>query len=428
MNHLIISIVLLSLAVIILAMLRQYHVARIKDLERCNIEIDRKYQGEIQSRDDQIRKYERKTEILNDVVARYGSFMMKIPTVVQRLNTTAEFGEVTTTITQLVSDIIPTKRVELYYLDTTDNLLKKVSSTNYGDNKDVAYALGEGLIGRAARERMVLRKEQFEIMYAQTRNDHQPDGDLWMAVPICFRERVLGVIGIDHVAFPVGNESDSMRMIANLAGVALINQAMLEEAKDKANTDSLTGLNNRHYLQQAAHTFVEKALRENTPISIFLFDIDNFKHYNDTNGHGEGDKLLRELSDLVRSVTRKTSVIIRYGGEEFLVMLPAISKEDASVYAERFRERVSSHPFPLGYNQPLGCLSISGGVASFPTDGETIFKVIQHADKALYRAKSEGKNRIVQYTQECFSDVDAEAVCPPSYGLFPISREGHPST
>src|SRR4030042_7111958 len=140
MNNLIISIALLSLAVIILAIMRQYHVSRIKDLERCNIEIDRKYQGEILSRDDQIRKYERKTEILNNVVARYGSFMMKIPTVVQRLNTTAEFGEVTTTITQLVSDIIPTKRVDLYYLDTADNLLKKVSSTDHGDNKEVTYA------------------------------------------------------------------------------------------------------------------------------------------------------------------------------------------------------------------------------------------------------------------------------------------------
>ena len=408
MNHLIISIVLLSLAVIILAIMRQYHVRRIKDLERCNIEVDRKYQGEILSRDDQIRKYERKTEILNNVVARYGSFMLKIPTVVQRLNTTADFEEVTTTIRQLVSDIIPTKKVDLYYMDTTDNLLKKVSSTNRDDDKDLAYALGEGLIGRAARERMVLRKEQLETLHAQTKNDHQTDEDLWMAVPICFRERVLGVIGISQVAFPVGNESDSMRMIANLAGVALINQAMLEEAKDKANTDSLTGLNNRHYLQHMAQTFVEKGLRENTPISIFLFDIDNFKHYNDTNGHDEGDKLLIELSDLVRSVTRKNSVIIRYGGEEFLIMLPAISKEEASVYAERFRERVSSHPFLHGEKQPLGCISISGGIASFPIDGETIFKVIQHADKALYQAKSEGKNRIIRYTQMCLSDVTAE--------------------
>jgi diguanylate cyclase (GGDEF)-like protein len=408
MNYLITTIVLLSLAAVILMIMRQHYVTHIKDLENSNIENDKKYQGEIFSRDDQIQKFQRKTDALNNVVARYVSFMLRIPSVVQRLNTTANFEEVTTTITQLVSDIIPTKKVDLYYLDATDNLLKKVSSTNQGDNEDVSYALGEGLIGIAARERMVWRKEQFEKIFNHTKNIRQIDGALWMAVPISFRERVLGVIGIGHVAFPVGNESDIMRMIANIAGVALINQAMLKEAKDKANTDSLTGLNNRYYLQHMAQNFIEKALRENTPISIFLFDIDNFKHYNDTNGHDEGDKLLKELSDLVRSVTRKNSVIVRYGGEEFLVMLPAISKEDAAVYAERFRESVSSHPFPHREEQPLGCLSISGGIASFPVDGETIFKVIQLADKALYQAKSEGKNRVIKYAPVYFSGGDAE--------------------
>lgn len=407
MNSLILTVVLLSLAAIILATMRNYYVTRIKDLEQNSLENEGKYQREMLSRDTQIQKLQRKNDAINNVVARYASFMLRIPTVVQRLNTTADFKEVTTTITQLVSDIIPTKKVDLYYLDTADNLLRKVYSTDQSDDGEVSYELGEGIIGKAARERMVWRKEQFDNMYGQTKDIRQTNGDMWMAVPISFRERLLGVIGIGHVAFPFGNESDIMRMIANIAGVALINQAMLEEAKDKANTDSLTGLNNRYYLQHMAQNFIEKALRENTPISVFLFDIDNFKHYNDTNGHDEGDKLLKELSELLRSLTRKNSVIVRYGGEEFLVMLPTISKEDASIYAERFRERVSAHPFPHREKQPLGCVSISGGVASFPIDGETIFKVIQHADKALYQAKSEGKNRVVNYTQAYFSDVAA---------------------
>lgn len=409
MNYLIISAVLLSFATLVFAIMRQFYMTRIKELEQRIAEIHEKYHGEILTRDDQLRKYQRQTETLNNVIARYGSFMLKIPRIVQKLNTSADFEEVTTTIMQLVSDIIPTKRVDLYYLDTAENLLKKVSSTHHDDNNHVTCALGEGLIGRAARERMLWRKEQLETMNSWAKNHGRADEeDLWMAVPICFREKVLGVIGIGHVSFPLGNEGDSMRMIANIAGVAMINQAMLEEAKDKANTDSLTGLNNRHYLQHMAQTFIEKALREETPISVFLFDIDNFKHYNDTNGHDEGDKLLIELSGLVRNVTRKNSVIIRYGGEEFLVVLPTISKEDAAIYAERFRERVSSHPFPHRENQPLGCVSISGGIASFPVDGETIFRVIQHADRALYQAKSEGKNRVLQYDQACFSDIDDE--------------------
>jgi diguanylate cyclase (GGDEF)-like protein len=153
-----------------------------------------------------------------------------------------------------------------------------------------------------------------------------------------------------------------------------------------------------------AQNFVEKAIREGTPISIFLFDIDNFKHYNDTNGHDEGDKLLRELSEIVRTVTRKNSVIVRYGGEEFIVMLPGITKEDALIYAERLREKIAEYPFMHRENQPLGCVSISGGVASFPIDGDSIYKVIQLADMSLYKAKSEGRNRVIMHQPYLFSE------------------------
>ena len=407
-DYLMISFVLLSLALVLLSVMKQYYEKRIKDMERHSIESDKRYQAEILGRDDQMRKYERETDLLKKVVARSGSLLLMIPAAVQRLHTSADFQEVTATITQLVSDIIPAKKVDLYYLDTADNLLQRVSSTNHGDKKQVSYALGEGLVGKAAQERIALRKEQVRNLYVQTPCVLSSNEDLWIAVPICFRERVLGVIGIGHVDFPLGNESDSARMIANLAGVALINQAMLGEAKDKANTDSLTGLNNRHYLQHMAQTLVDKAVRDNTPISVFLYDIDNFKHYNDANGHDAGDKLLVDLSDLVRSVSRKNAIIIRYGGEEFLVVLPGIPKEEASIYAERFREKVALHPFAHGDNQPLGCISISGGIASFPIDGQTIFKVIQRADMALYQAKAKGKNCVIQYTQESCSADDAE--------------------
>jgi diguanylate cyclase (GGDEF)-like protein len=153
-----------------------------------------------------------------------------------------------------------------------------------------------------------------------------------------------------------------------------------------------------------AKHYEEKSFRKGTVISIFLFDIDNFKHYNDTNGHGAGDKLLKELGQLIRGATRKESTIARYGGEEFIVMLPDISKEDAFIYAERLREKVSQHPFLNREKQPLGFLSISGGVASFPEDGDSIYKVIHLADMSLYQAKSEGKNRILLHEPNPLSE------------------------
>ena len=139
---------------------------------------------------------------------------------------------------------------------------------------------------------------------------------------------------------------------------------------------------------------IEKSAQEGTVISVFLFDIDNFKHYNDTNGHDAGDKLLIELSHLISGAREKESIVARYGGEEFIIMFPGTSKRDAFLYAERLREKIAQHPFRHREKQPLGFVSISGGVATFPEDGDSMSKVIQHADMSLYRAKSEGRNRV----------------------------------
>jgi diguanylate cyclase (GGDEF)-like protein len=149
--------------------------------------------------------------------------------------------------------------------------------------------------------------------------------------------------------------------------------------------------------------FIEKAIRDSSQISIFLFDIDNFKHYNDTNGHDAGDRLLIELTALVNSITRKNAVFSRYGGEEFIVMLPGISKEDTFIYAERVREKISQHPFFNRESQPLGCVSVSGGVTTFPDDANTLAKTIQLADESLYQAKEEGRNRVMVYKPQHFS-------------------------
>jgi diguanylate cyclase (GGDEF)-like protein len=229
-----------------------------------------------------------------------------------------------------------------------------------------------------------------------------------MAIPIIFKNMLLGVIGVGTINKPDRNDNDLMKMIADIAAVALLNRTMLSEAKQKADTDPLTGLHNRNYFHQMVQTFVEKSIREGTPISIFLFDIDNFKHYNDTNGHDAGDRLLIELSQLVSGMTRKNTVFARYGGEEFIAILPVISKENALIYAERVREAISSHSFPHGEKQPMGCISISGGVASFPFDGDTIDKVIQLADRSLYQAKSQGKNRVILHKPYHFSEQEEE--------------------
>lgn len=369
------------------------------------------YVREILARDRQIHELRNTIDELNKINDRYLSFLLKIPTVVQRLNATLKVDEIIASVVTLVTDIIPTKTMEFYLLDGNNNVLKEVSAM---DEKRQAqtYAIGEGIVGMAAQHRMVQTREHFEKMHRGKNDDATSDTGLWIAVPVQFKDRLLGVIAIGPPTRTMGNEIDLMKMIADIAAVALINQTMIGEAKHKANTDALTGLNNRNYLFHMAQHYVEKAIREGTPISVFLFDIDHFKHYNDSNGHDEGDNLLKELSDVIRTSTRKNSVIVRYGGEEFIVLLPGISKEDALIYAERLREKIAEYPFRHRREQPLGCVSISGGVASFPLDGDSIYKVIQLADMALYRAKSEGRNRVVAHQPFSFSESSVEPVIP----------------
>ena len=130
-------------------------------------------------------------------------------------------------------------------------------------------------------------------------------------------------------------------------------------------------------------------------LSVFMFDIDNFKNYNDTNGHLAGDELLQELARLVQDNIRKDDVFGRFGGEEFLVVLPHTNASQALAAAEKLRAVVADHAFAFRDSQPLGRVSISGGVAEYPHDGRDAVALLRAADQALYDAKHRGRNRVL---------------------------------
>jgi len=352
-------------------------------------EKDDAYVREILSRDREIKNYQRKIDNLNDLNSQYLTFMFKVPTVIQRLNSTLNLQNIVDTIIHLIKDVIPTPLVELYLYSASDGTLKNVSAKNIRNNGNNSDIKGKELIESAARDRIVRISGQMHTATAPSSTSHTSEPRIWMAVPIIFRERLLGVIGIGRTEKLAGNETDIMKMIADISAVTLVNQTMLGEAKHQANTDVLTGISNRNYFIQMGQTFIEKAIRDSSQISIFFFDIDNFKHYNDTNGHDAGDRLLIELTAMVSNITRKNVVFARYGGEEFIVMMPGITKEDTLIYAERVREKIAQHSFFNRESQPLGCVSISGGIATFPVDGNTLTKTIQLADESLYQAKAQ---------------------------------------
>ncbi len=164
-------------------------------------------------------------------------------------------------------------------------------------------------------------------------------------------------------------------------------------------TDPLTGLLNRRYLQERLNEELNRSKRYEYPMSFLMIDIDDFKSYNDHNGHQAGDLALQITARCLKVALRSADVACRYGGEEFCILLPQTPASEAGVIAERMRQRVMDTHYPHGKSQQLGSVSISIGVSSFSQHIDTAERVIAAADRALYHAKGQGKNRVEFYQE-----------------------------
>jgi diguanylate cyclase (GGDEF)-like protein/PAS domain S-box-containing protein len=158
--------------------------------------------------------------------------------------------------------------------------------------------------------------------------------------------------------------------------------------------DELTGLANLRYFKSELKTEHYRAQRNQGAYCLVMCDADNFKHYNDRNGHPAGDALLKELARILTGTARITDLAARYGGEEFVVLCRATPLEGGRVFAERLRKKIEEYPFPHGNAQPLGKVTISIGVAAFPHNADSEDAIIKAADVALYQSKASGRNRV----------------------------------
>jgi len=157
--------------------------------------------------------------------------------------------------------------------------------------------------------------------------------------------------------------------------------------KKLATHDDLTGLFNHRYFQQRILLEIDRAQRYPESFSILFIDLDDFKCYNDTNGHLEGDRLLKDLSALFLRGFRKTDVVARYGGDEFVVILPETPKNHARRIAAKLHRRVAGYPFANCDRMPGECITISIGLATYPEDGTSADTLMHHADQMLYDGK-----------------------------------------
>lgn len=211
-----------------------------------------------------------------------------------------------------------------------------------------------------------------------------------------FKGSTVRAVAFDYVKTPV----DKQELIVRVKNMLKIRE-LRDKMKTLATTDELTGLHNRKYLLERMEQEISRAKRYATPLSLLLFDLDFFKTVNDIYGYEWGDVLLKSIADKLRNVIRKEDILTRYGDEEYVVVLPNTSEENAFLFAERFRKEVERMEFIPAGEEERHPITISGGIATFPCLPDTeedANTIIRYAEHALYNAKKRGKNKIVQFS------------------------------
>jgi diguanylate cyclase (GGDEF)-like protein len=395
----VISILFIFTAIAIIVGIRAHFSSIRSHFQEEKAEIEKNYNKKMRFEEHKRIELQREIESLKQEKERHTQFLISIPEIVKNLVSNLSFEETVSTIFHLIRSLVDPEIIKLYMFDKAANSLLLVHSYGAEEESKNILNVGEGVVGLAAENKMlVLRTSQISDTYA----------GVDVAVPILFKERLLGVIGLGKIKEKGGNEKRFISIIADLAGVSLQSSTYLKMVQEEASTDALTGLYNRRYLFETAKEVAQKAIVRNSPISVFIFDIDHFKRYNDINGHTEGDRLLVALSKLLKDSTRGTDVVARFGGEEFIILMPDTDKDNALRYAEKIRILIEEYPFNHREKQPAGYVSISGGIAAFPFDGNSLSAVIRRADEVLYESKRSGRNKVMRYEPFRFSMTPLE--------------------
>ncbi len=296
----------------------------------------------------------------------------------------------------LLKDIIATiTRLELFHLDKKGGIFMvedgRMRLKSYVGHTDSFVALhkemkvGECLCGIAAKTGEIITSTDSKTDPRHTiKSDIDAHGHI--ILPLKAENEVLGVLYLYLTPGTVIDDKHKsiLSAIGNLLGVAINNSRLYEKTKELSLCDPLTGLANRRMMYIELERNMAKARRYGTPFSLIMMDLDYFKRYNDAHGHIEGDKLLADFASILSASIRETDLGVRYGGEEFLALLPGTDGKTAAEVAERIRRAMEQR-----------CkVTVSLGVASWNAGITNREEIIDMADDALYRAKCNGRNRV----------------------------------
>jgi len=248
-------------------------------------------------------------------------------------------------------------------------------------------------------------QETLPSRYALT-DTPRPEGDEWHSFRIeyedpCNGNQLIGILVVNLDSRNINFEQLNPLTLQNLFLRAVdrinltLSKVVLQQALNRFSyEDALTGLNNRRFLDEMLSREVALAHRNHSPLTVMICDIDHFKRLNDTYGHAAGDEVLKSVARLLRTTFRETDIICRFGGEEFVVVMPAATLQDCRDRAEQLRISMANQTFTYG-TEMIGPVTLSAGISALYTENDTADDLLRRADNALYQAKAGGRNRVI---------------------------------
>ena len=303
--------------------------------------------------------------------------------------TTLDPDEMLARIAAEVENHLPYDHIGIAILDySAKDLVVRAEAGTRRDATGRRIQLGEGLVGQVARS------GQMATIYevnSSTPRTVLPGSTASLALPITYGEQFLGVLYVestDPCQFP-DHDVLLLRTLADLFAGALHNALTFQRAQEQAITDGLTGVKTHRFLMEALSSEWKRSTRANRPFALVLMDLDRFKFVNDFYGHLEGDVVLQRVGHILEQNCRRSDVVARYGGDEFVILMPETGVEQARQLAGKLRGWIAADPLLRDKN-----ITASFGIAAFPIHGSTPQELIQVADSSMYISKHQGGNSV----------------------------------
>lgn len=375
--------------------LKQYKMNSENVLAKTKKEADRIH-TELKQEIQTLKELNQELQQSNASLKQINAEMMLVSNMTHLLQACVNEDEAYATISEFIEKLFPNQSGIIYLINDSKNLMEGVKSWG-------SHSVSQPVF--SPYECWALRSGQAYLLDRSQNNlpckhyDRLPEKSLEqsLCIPLVAQSDTLGMLYLESCTEAKKLSPSQMKLAISVGkhiGLALANLKLRKTLEHQSIRDPLTGLYNRRYLEEFLNQQIQRVRRNHQPFAVMMIDVDHFKQFNDTFGHDGGDRVLQELGGLLQNNLRGSDIACRYGGEELTLVLAEISWDNAKKRAEEIRQAIKALKVRSG-QQLLGQITASFGVSLFPDDGLTIEALFEAADAALYRAKAQGRDRVV---------------------------------